>query len=190
MEYRIVLSGTVTKEYIEQVTKDWLLVDPLRFLRQPGVSTNNGFGAGSRVGFDDAFQRSGYSAFPRFGQTTPPVWRQAPPQTGGHSTFGHPAPTHPVGPANNHLRGQQQCNVGEFHIAPQIRLYQLSEMGNRQVHTFVLNDREVLVIQQAGMHQQWVRLKQSWESTHTPQAAQAVGSPLVQSDRWRLWTVG
>ena len=76
--------------------------------------------------------------------------------------------------------------MGEFHIAPQIRLYQLSEMGNRQVHTFVLNDREVLVIQQAGMHQQWVRLKQNWEDTHFLQAAQAVGSPVMQSGWQRL----
>ena len=186
MEYRIILSGTVTKEYIEEVAKDWLLVDPLRFLRQAGVSTNNGFGAGSRVGFDDTFQRSGYSAFPRAGQTTPPVWGQPPPPAGGRSTFGPPAPTHPVGPANNHLRGREQCNVGEFHIAPQIRLYQLSEMGNRQVHTFVLNDREVLIVQMGGMHASWVRLKQNWEDTHFMQAAQAVGSPVDQTQWGRL----
>ncbi|MBO0937710.1 hypothetical protein J2I47_14220, partial [Fibrella sp. HMF5335] len=76
--------------------------------------------------------------------------------------------------------------AGAVAIAPDIRIQQLSEMGRREVHTFVLNDREVFIIRQAGLHGQWVRLKQSWSSAHHQQAAQAVSAPVGHSEWGRL----
>ena len=52
--------------------------------------------------------------------------------------------------------------AGGMALAPGVHLQQLSEMGGNDKHVFILGERQLLLVQQHGLHAEWVRLMQSW----------------------------
>ena len=79
-------------------------------------------------------------------------------------------------PAHNVHSSHQMQTAGEVRLATGVHLRQLSQLGGKANHVFVVNGRELFYIQQAGLHGQWLRLDQHW---HAPFVA-GLGSGSVQ----------
>ncbi|WP_198409040.1 deaminase [Fibrella aestuarina] len=69
-------------------------------------------------------------------------------------------------------------------LSSHIRMRRISEMGKGQVHTFIYNERELLIVRQGNLHHQWVQLKHSWETTQGLQAVQAVQPKPANLSEW------
>ncbi|MEZ0611148.1 polymorphic toxin type 15 domain-containing protein [Fibrella sp. WM1] len=69
-------------------------------------------------------------------------------------------------------------------LSSHIRMRRISEMGKSQVHTFIYNERELLIVRQGNLHHQWVQLKHSWETTQGLQAVQAVQPNPANLSEW------
>ena len=125
-----------------------------------------------------------------------PVRKNAP----SRAMIGPPAPPpsaaiaasrrpHTVSPATNPYSSHQMLTRGDLYLSPKISLRQTGQTGKEQVHSFILDDYDVLVIRQAGLHHQWIHLKTAWsKSTTQLQAVPAshTANPASQTEWGRL----
>jgi hypothetical protein len=154
MEYKLILSGPLTKQFVENAVKDWVRKHPQGIVR--GAAPQPLYGPPA----------------PLQQPKSPNNLRRTPPPSQNRPVYGPPLPT-------------TSSSYKEVALSPQIRIRWVSDMGRQQHHTFQYNDRELLFVQQQGLHSRWVRPGYSWESSsHGLLAVSAVQPATTSLSEW------
>ena len=156
MEYKLILTGHVDKDVIEKTVKDWLRgAMPGQFgIGPPGT---------------------------RRGLLTSPSDLLFPSLMNRNLGLG---PREPVclPPSESPFSSHQLTIRGQTKLSTKIAVSQYSEMGGNQIHTFILNDREMLVVLQDGLHLHWTRLPHAWNAPVSHPATAAMTA--APADDW------